>query len=251
MNSKCPVYLDNACFLKNFLNPVFISKVKSLPLEILNQTWNEDCQGDVQSCSFQEKQKVAEEKPKFEAVSKPEVLPNIPETTRVSIHKIDNPYLVKGDVLIYPTNISLTIDDPLMHRMSRGVIQEECDKFRKPIKMGTVYITSNGSENTLVKPSKIYHAVVAGASRLVNEEDIKTATRKALILANQEKLQKIVMMPADCGTHDISDTARVQLAAIKTFLKTNKNSEIKNIYIVMDDEESYKTYQEYYNRIFV
>jgi O-acetyl-ADP-ribose deacetylase (regulator of RNase III) len=49
----------------------------------------------------------------------------------------------------------------------------------------------------------------------------------------------------------ISDTARVQLAAIKTFLKTNKNSEIKNIYIVMDDEESYKTYQEYYSRIFV
>ena len=115
MNSKCPVYLDNACFLKNFSNPVFISKVKSLPLEILNQTWNEDCQGDVQSCSFQEKQKVAEEKPKFEAVSKPEVLPNIPETTRVSIHKIDNPYLVKGDVLIYPTNISLQIDDHLIH----------------------------------------------------------------------------------------------------------------------------------------
>ena len=252
MNSKCPVYLENNCFVKTISNSNFISKFKNIPLEVLSGKWNDDCQGNIDNCSFDNVEKAVKvEKPVVEPVKQPEALPNIPETTRISIHKIENPYLVKADVLIYPTNISLTIDDPLLHRMSRGQVQEECDKFNKPIKMGTVYITSNGLDNTLVKPSKIYHAVVAGASRLVNEEDVRSATRKALILANQEKLQKIVMMPADCGTHDISDTARVQLSAIKTFLKSNKNNEIKNIYIVMDDEESYKTYQEYYNRIFV
>jgi O-acetyl-ADP-ribose deacetylase (regulator of RNase III) len=117
--------------------------------------------------------------------------------------------------------------------------------------MGSVYITNNGGENSKVQARQIFHAVVSGESRLVNEQDVKLATRKSLHLANSFKAKNIVMLPADCGTHDISDTARVQLAAIKTFLKTNKNSEIKNIYIVMDDEESYKTYQEYYSRIFV
>lgn len=256
MNNKCPVYFEDKCFIKTFSNPEFISRIKKLQLQIVSQKWNDNCQGNIGECSFHF---VSEDAPetKIEEVTKEipvktvEKLPSIPETTRVSIHKQNNPYLVKSDVLIYPTNISLTIDDSLLHRMSRGVIQEECDKFKKPIKMGTVYITSNGSENTSVKPGRIYHAVVAGASRLVNEEDIRTATRKALILANQEKHQKVVMLPADCGTHDINDTARVQLSAIKTFLKSNKNCEIKNIYIVMEDEESYKTFQEYYDRIFV
>jgi O-acetyl-ADP-ribose deacetylase (regulator of RNase III) len=62
--------------------------------------------------------------------------------------------------------------------------------------------------------------------------------------------KNIVILPADCGTHDINDVARVQLAAIKTYLQAKKNSSIKNIFIVMDDEESLETYREYYNRIF-
>ena len=44
--------------------------------------------------------------------------------------------------------------------------------------------------------------------------------------------------------------ARVQLSAIKTFLTTEKECKIKNIFLVMEDEESYNTYEEYYNRIF-
>jgi O-acetyl-ADP-ribose deacetylase (regulator of RNase III) len=75
--------------------------------------------------------------------------------------------------------------------------------------------------------------------------------RKALLLADEEKVRNVVVIPADCGTHDINDTARVQLAAIKTYLSTAKESNIKNIFIVMEDEESYQVYEEYYNRIFL
>ena len=184
-----------------------------------------------------------------ETISEPTVEPKL-ESTRVSIHKVENPYLVKSDVLVYPTNIGLTVDDPLLNRMSRGRIQSECDKFSKPIKMGTVYITSNGDGDSKVKSQKVYHAVVAGESRLVNEADTKSAIKKALIIANQDKVRNIVMLPGDCGTLDINDAARVQLSAIKTFLSTEKDCCIKNIFLVMEDEDSYNTYEEYYNRIF-
>jgi O-acetyl-ADP-ribose deacetylase (regulator of RNase III) len=135
--------------------------------------------------------------------------------------------------------------------MSRGAIQEELDRFQKPINMGTVYITSSGGENSKVKAQKIYHATVAGESRLVNEVDLKSAMRKALLLADEEQARNVVVIPADCGTHDINDTARVQLSAIKTYLSTAKDSHIKNIFLVMEDEESYQVYEEYYNRIFL
>jgi O-acetyl-ADP-ribose deacetylase (regulator of RNase III) len=134
--------------------------------------------------------------------------------------------------------------------MSRGSIQKELDKFSKPIKMGSVFETNNGGEQSKVQAKKIFHAVVAGESRLVNEEDIKTATRKALILADDGNSSNVLMIPADCGTHDINDVARVQLAAIKTYLQSNKNCSIKNIFLVMEDQESLDTFQEYYNRIF-
>ena len=52
------------------------------------------------------------------------------------------------------TNIGLTIDDPLLNKMSRGVVQNELDRFQKPNNMGTVYITSNGDENSKVKAKK-------------------------------------------------------------------------------------------------
>jgi O-acetyl-ADP-ribose deacetylase (regulator of RNase III) len=58
------------------------------------------------------------------------------------------------------------------------------------------------------------------------------------------------MLPTDCGTHDIADIARVQLSAIKTFLTTEKDCEIKNVFIVMEDKESYDVFEEYYKRIF-
>jgi hypothetical protein len=248
MSELCPVYLSSGdCLVKVLSNPRLSSFLTKIQLEVVVESWGKDCQGNPSLCTFIEKTEV--QSPEPEPTPEPEP---IPETkTKISIHKIENPYLVKADILIHPTNIGLTIDDPLLNRMSRGVIQNELDQFQKPINMGTVYITSNGGENSKVKAKRVYHATVAGESRLVNEVDLKSAMRKALLLADEEQARNVVVIPADCGTHDINDTARVQLAAIKTYLTTAKESNIKNIFIVMEDEESYQVYEEYYNRIFL
>jgi len=243
MSELCPVYLSSGdCLVKVLSNPRLSSFLTKIQLDVVVESWTNDCQGNSNLCTF---------KHKLEEQSKPEPEPVVDTKTKISIHKIENPYLVKADVLVYPTNIGLTIDDPLLNRMSRGVIQNELDKFQKPINMGTVYITSSGDENTKVKAKKVYHATVSGESRLVNEVDLKSAMRKALILADEEQARNVLVIPADCGTHDINDTARVQLAAIKTYLQSAKESNIKNIFIVMEDEESYQVFEEYYNRIFL
>ena len=245
MSELCPVYLSSGdCLVKVLSNPRLSSFIAKIQLDVVVESWGKDCQGDRNLCTF---------KHQIEEQSKPEPTPEpvVNTKTKISIHKIENPYLVKADVLVYPTNIGLTIDDPLLNRMSRGVVQNELDRFQKPIKMGTVYITSNGGENSKVKARKIYHATVSGESRLVNEVDLKSAMRKALFLADEEQARNVLLIPADCGTHDINDAARVQLAAIKTYLQSAKESNIKNIFIVMEDEESYQVYEEYYNRIFL
>lgn len=231
--TKCPVYLQNKCVLSSFVGSEKLSDVFHVPLKII-QT-RKSCEGDTQKCLYS---------PYVEPIVKQ------PYSTKVTIHKVENPYKVKADILIYPTNNVLTIDDPLLHRMSRGLIQKELDAFSKPIKMGQVYVTGNGGNSSLVQSKKIFHTIVAGESRLVNEEDIKTATRKALMLADNGENLNVLMIPADCGTHDINDVARVQLAAIKTYLQSNKNCSIKNIFVVMEDQESIDTFNEYFKRIF-
>lgn len=256
MDYICPLYAQTSeCTLKLISNPRLVSFLLKKDLSVLQEKWTKNCEGNLLNCSFaqeisstksQETENTSQLKNEVKDVVKDEII----DSTRISVHKVENPYLVKSDVLVYPTNIALTIDDPLLNRMSRGRVQTECDKFSKPIKMGTVYVTSNGAGDSKVKPQKIYHAVVAGESRLVNEADTKSAIKKALILANQDEARNVVMLPSDCGTLDINDAARVQLSAIKTFLSTEKNCKIKNIFVVMEDEESYNTYEEYYNRIF-
>jgi O-acetyl-ADP-ribose deacetylase (regulator of RNase III) len=246
MSELCPVYLSSGdCLVKVLSNPRLSSFIAKIQLDVVIESWGKDCQGNRNLCTF--KHQIEEQ---FSPEPEPTPEPIIDNKTKISIHKIENPYLVKADVLVYPTNIGLTIDDPLLNKMSRGVVQNELDRFQKPIKMGTVYITSNGGENSKVKSRNIYHATVSGESRLVNEVDLKSAMRKALFLADEEKARNVLFIPADCGTHDINDAARVQLAAIKTYLQSAKESNIKNIFIVMEDEESYQVYEEYYNRIF-
>lgn len=248
----CPTYANNRCILKTISNPELTSVFFNLPVVSLQDNWNSNCQGDINLCCFK-KQEVNNEEPVIvdEIKSFPEEqIEKTPEKTKVKIHVVENPFVVKCDVLVYPTNVLLNIDSPLLDRMTKGVVQTECDAFRKPIKMGGVYITSNGGEYSKVQAKNIFHAVVAGESRLVNEEDIKSSTRKSLHLAENYKARNVVMIPADCGTHDINDTARVQLAAVKTYLQTNPHCSLANIFIVMEDQESFKTYQEYYNRIF-
>jgi O-acetyl-ADP-ribose deacetylase (regulator of RNase III) len=250
--SICPLYISQAksCFVKLSSNERLFASLTGTKLPVVNEAWLYDCEGSFDNCSFKEKQQKSEPAPEPQEEAKPDKPEKEFKGARVSIHKIENPYLVKADVLVYPANNMLNVDDVLLNRFSRGTIQAECEQIPKPIKMGHVYITSNGGENSQVKPKHIYHAVVAGESRLVNEEDIKTSVRKSLLLADQNNAANVVFIPCDCGTHDINDTARVQLASIKTYLQSNKESNLKNIFIVMEDEESFNTFEEYYNRIF-
>jgi O-acetyl-ADP-ribose deacetylase (regulator of RNase III) len=255
MSNSCPVYINNFCILKEVFNPVFNARLFNLSLSVIQEGYGTDCQGSISLCSFKIQQsELQKEEPTSNPLVEPPAIeaPLVEEKTftKVSLHQVKNPYLVKADALVYPTNIILTIDDPLLNKMSRNKIQDECDKIRKPYKMGTIYKTSNGGEGSQVKPKHIYHAVVAGESRLVNEEDVKLSVRKALLQAELDNVRNIVMMPLDCGTHDINDIARVHLAAIKTFLSSHPNYSIKNIFVVMEDEESLEVYREYYNRIF-
>ena len=134
MSDLCPVYLSSGdCLVKVLSNPRLSSFIAKIQLDVVVESWGKDCQGDRNLCTF---------KHQIEEQSKPEPTPEpvVNTKTKISIHKIENPYLVKADVLVYPTNIGLTIDDPLLNRMSRGVVQNELDRFQKPIKMGTVYI---------------------------------------------------------------------------------------------------------------
>lgn len=251
MTEKCPVYLGNNCVLKSLFTKQFNSKIFGVELKQLDETYQSNCEGLISKCTFAIEKDVKEEH-KVEHQQKEvvkEIVEEIPQV-KVSIHQIENPYAVKADILVYPANNVLTIDDSLLNRLSYNLIQKECDKVQKPINMGSVYITSNGGENSKVQAKKIFHAVVAGESRLVNEADTKLATRKALHLAKESNARNIVMLPPDCGTHDIQDAARVQLSSIYTFLQTEKDIPFKNIFIVMDDKESYDVYQEYYKRVF-
>jgi len=247
MTEKCPVYLGNNCVLKSLFTKQFNSKIFGVELKQIDEKYQSNCEGLISKCSFSTEKAVQEEHK--EEPQQQEVVEEAPQV-KVSIHQIDNPYAVKADILVYPANNVLTIDDHLLNRLSYNVIQKECDKVQKPINMGSVYITSNGGENSKVQAKKIFHAVVAGESRLVNEADTKLATRKALHLAKESNARNIVMLPPDCGTHDIQDAARVQLSSIYTFLQTEKDIPFKNIFIVMDDKESYDVYQEYYKRVF-
>jgi O-acetyl-ADP-ribose deacetylase (regulator of RNase III) len=245
----CPLYIQDKkiCFVKLTSNEFITSSLLQKSLPMLKENWSNECSGDLNLCSFKEKIEEAPEAPKEAPKEEPKQITG----TKVSIHKHTNPYAVKSDFIYYPTNSILTIDDQLLNNLSKNKVQEECDRLKKPYKMGNIYITSNGGENSLVKAKNIIHGVVAGESRLVNEEDIRSSTRYALLHASLNGAQSIVMIPADCGTHDIYDTARVQLSAVKTFLQSNDLLSLKNIYFVMEDEESYKTFQEYYNRIFL
>lgn len=171
-------------------------------------------------------------------------------SVRVSIHQVANPYAVKCDLLVYPTNIVLTVDDPLLNRLSRGVIQQECDATPRPIRMGHVYATSNGGEHSGVKAKAVLQAVVAGPSRLVNESDVNSAMMKALILAESVQAETVVVLPFDCGTHDLNNIARVQLAAVNKFLKTHETKSLKHVFFVAEDEDSIEVFEEYFDRIF-
>lgn len=171
--------------------------------------------------------------------------------TKFTIHVVKNPYLVKGDILVYPTNNQLYIDDIELRKMLRGSIDSELGVYlQKPIKMGQIYTTSSGNSSSLVKAKKIYHAIVAGTSRLVNEKDVGDSTFKALARASGEGAESIILIPSDCGTLDIYATAMVQIGAVKQFLMSHRDTCIKHIFMVMTDDVSYEVFVKYHKRIF-
>lgn len=171
--------------------------------------------------------------------------------TKFTIHIVKNPYLVKGGVLVYPANNQLYIDDIELRKMLRGSIDQELEVYlRKPIKMGRIYATSNGGTRSLVKAKKIYHAIVAGTSRLVNEKDVGDSTFKALARASAEGEESVILIPSDCGTLDIYATAMVQIGAVKQFLMSHSDTSVKQIFMVMTDQTSYDVFTKYHKRIF-
>jgi O-acetyl-ADP-ribose deacetylase (regulator of RNase III) len=175
---------------------------------------------------------------------------------KLLIRRVSNPYLVKGDVLVYPNNQGLIIDDDELNRRTGLRLAGECKNLLKtrPIKMGQVYITSNGNNGQSVPggvaAKKIYHAIVAGVSRLVGPE-INVTSLRALLLADSMGAKTVVMMPFDCGEFDVDEGAKQQLSGIRKFIETDIQN-IKNIYIVMKENDSIseEAFLKYYDKIF-
>ena len=195
-----------------------------------------DCKSSLKDCSFFKK----------------EDLKQIESNTKIKIiiKQVSNVYLVKADAIVYPTNILLSVDDPLLHKMSHNEIQKQCTKsVKKGAKMGYPYGFDIPSHWHL-KQKHFINAVVAGESRLVNEKDISSAIKKTIIYADDLGFEKLLFIPCDYGTHDISLTSMTQLGAIFTAAKTQEFKSLKSFYICMTDKESEQTFIEYYNRIF-
>ena len=176
-------------------------------------------------------------------------------TTRVSIQKVASPFKVNADVFVFPTNSMLEIDNWEMTQLSGGRIQRQCEIIAREhkIEMGNVYITTNGTSKDFksqVAPKYIYHAVVSGPSRRVSERDAKLATQRALEIAERQGMETVVIYPFDYGVYDIHAIAIAQLSAVHAFITVNKLESVKKIFIIMEDEDSYQLFKEYYKRVF-
>lgn len=218
----CPFY-NKKCILKAAAN---------LP-DFKNE---HDCQSKIDDCSFFKKEKLKQ------------ITANT--NIKIIIKQVSNVYLVKADAIVYPNNILLSIDDPLLNKMTNNEIQKKCDVLsKKTIKMGYPY-GFDIPQNWHLKQKYFINAVVAGESRLVNENDISNAIKKTIIYADELGFEKLLFSPCDYGTHDISLTSMAQLSAIFSIAKTHQFKSLKSFYICMTDEESEQTFIEYYNRIF-
>lgn len=195
-----------------------------------------DCQNLLTKCSFFIKERIKQIK--------------VDTKVKIRIKQVDNVYLVKADALIYPNNILLEIDDPVLSKMTNNQLKTECKKItNKGVKMGYPYVIKC-DQNWKLKQQYFINAVVAGESRLVNENDVASSMKKSLLLSDQMSLESVVIMPCDYGTHDISLISLSQLSSIFMFCKQHNFESLKSIYICMQDEESEQAFIEYYNRIF-
>ena len=276
INSKeCPFYCKDkegelGCIIKDLSNyRMWLSAVETIIETSFEKEYNNDCKGSFDNCCFanliwsditeikkepeifniKNTEPQEDEDPEEEIDDEPKLSIN------VGVHLLSNPYMAKADVLIYPTNNLLEIDDILLNRITRNKLQEECssilNRYNGEVKMGDVYMTSNGGKfSNGVKAKKIYHAVVAGESRLVNDQDIRNSIQKAIMMADENRAEIVTVIPADCGTHDINQTAFVQISAIYDYLVDVGLENIKYIFIVMDDQASYESFKHYFSIIF-
>lgn len=220
---KCPFY-QKECILKSQANLPDFKK-------------EHDCKSAINACSFFIKEKLKQ------------VQAHTP--LKIIIKQVQNVYLVKADAIVYPTNSILSIDDPLLNRMTFNEAQAKCKQIAKrPIKMGYVY-PFDISTAWKIKQEKLFiNAVVAGESRLVNQSDVSSAMKKSLLVADEAGCESVLIMPCDNGTHDINLIGLSQLSAIFTFMKQHQFISLKKIFICMEDEETEQAFIEYYNRIF-
>ncbi len=222
MSSLCP-FFQKSCILKS-------------QTELPQFKAEHDCGGKISNCSFFAKEKLKQIK--------------VDLPIKIFIRRVDNVYLVKADGLVYPNNNILQVDDPLLLKMTMNQVQLKCDEFLKgTVKMGFPYSFDVPSD-WKIKQKHFINAVVAGASRLVNESDVSSAMKKTLLYADTIGLETLLFIPCDNGTHDISLVSMAQLSAIFVFCQKHKFKNIKSIYICMEDEESEQAFIEYYNRIF-
>jgi hypothetical protein len=279
----CPFYVLSSkskrfCFIKQNMSPA-----QSMALVEENQdfdplSWNEDCQGKFENCAIvsllynvkdisSPKEEIIappdlesiEDYNPFEEYSEEEDEQEETEETEpedlifVKIVGVDNVYSVKADALIYPNNQILQIDDDELNRRSYNKIQDELDKIAPPVSLGTVFQTGNGGDHKGgIKAKKIYHAVVATQSRLVNETAIIKSVVKSLTQADEDGCETVVMLPMDCGTFDLHATAYAQLNAIYKFLETVNSKNLKNIFIITtkNDKVTLDIFNEKFDRIF-
>lgn len=273
--SDCPFYVKNNknkkfCFFKQNIS---LSQALSLVEENKNfdpTDWNDDCVGSFENCSFVSmlyNVETNEEKPSYapadlESIEnfnpfeeeQEEVEEKDPEDLIfVKIVGVENIYSVKVDGLIYPNNQMLQIDDEELNYRSLNKVQLELDRIQLPVALGSVYSTSNGgSHKGGVVPSKLYHAVVATQSRLVNETAIIKSVVKSLTQADEDGCVTVAMLPMDCGTFDLHATAYTQLNAIYKFLDTVNAKNLKNIFIITtkNDKVTLDIFNEKFDRIF-
>jgi len=222
-NLQCPLYHNSSCVLKTqCVLPEF--KVQH------------DCGGFLEKCSFFAKEKLKQV--------------SVNSNLKIIIKSVSNVYLVKADALVYPTNDFLEIDDQLLNKMTLGESQKLfSSKVDKRAKIGFPYMFKCPS-SWKIKQTYIINAVVGSETELVNEHAVQGVMKKTLLLADQEKIESLLVIPFDKGAHDISLISMAQLSSIFMLLQRHKFEYLKKIYICMEDEETEQSFIEYYNRIF-
>ncbi len=276
----CPFYVKSPkskrfCFIKQNMSPAQSMALVEENSDFDPLSWNDDCKGEFEKCAIvsllyklkEEESVIApadlesiEDYNPFEEYSEDEPEDQTEEEATepedlifVKIVGVDNIYSVKADALIYPNNQILQIDDDELNYRSHNRVQDELDKIAPPVALGTVFQTGNGGDHKGgIKAKRIYHAVVATQSRLVNETGIIKSVVKSLTQADEDGCETVVMLPMDCGTFDLHATAYAQLNAIYKFLETVNAKNLKNIFIITtkNDKVTLDIFNEKFDRIF-